>query len=207
MARATAGHGPHAVALLEANDRHRAEPIGLGCEKRLVEVGQRVAELREANCARYQRLLQGARQRGRPGFGRFGPLLGEEQLAFVRPAFGGIEDRGTYDDGRTFVVALEHRVDEDRYPLVVDGHQLERDGADPLLHLQHRCKIGLVADPPAGSQEVGERPQTDEVVARVPGEGEERLVHRDDHSVGRGRHVAARRVVVELFGSSASSAS
>jgi hypothetical protein len=91
-------------------------------------------------------------------------------------------------------------VDEDRQSTAVCADDLQRDLAHRPLHPQQRRVVGLVIDPAAGREQILEALSADQVVAPVPRPGQQRLVDLRDGSVRERREVAARGMLVEIFG-------
>ncbi len=69
------------------------------------------------------------------------------------------------------IVALEHGVDEHREPRSPSARTMSSaiSRALPCI-LQHRGVVGLVVDPPAGSEQLGEGPPADQILTLVAGQ-------------------------------------
>jgi hypothetical protein len=127
-------------------------------------------------------------------------VAGGQQLALVALAIGCVERGRAHEQRGAAGIAAQHRVDEHRQPPAVGADDVDGDLAHRALHLQQRCVVRLVVDPPAGREQVLEPPAADQVLAPVAGPGQERLVDLDDQPARQRRQVAARRVLVQILG-------
>ena len=112
---------------------------------------------------------QGALQRGRQSGEAVTLAVGlpprRQQLALVRAALAGVDDRRADQQRLAVAPGLERRGHEHRQPATVGGRQLQRHPVDLALHLQQRREVRLVVEPSAHGQQVREPPHADDLVA------------------------------------------
>ena len=129
-----------------------------------------------------------------------GLLPGAQQLRLVRAAVPGVEEGGADQQGLPLGTRLEGGGDQHRKPGAVRGLELQGDAADLALHAQQRGEVGLVIEPSADGQQIGEGPPADQLLARVAQPGQQGGVDLGDLPVQQGGQVTAGGVLVEVLG-------
>ena len=89
--------------------------------------------------------------------------------------------------------------DEHRKSAAVGRHQIDGDACELALQLQQRREMGFVVYEAAYGQQVRER-LVDQRVSLVTKPRQKRRVHVDDAPVRPCHDVAARRILVQVFG-------
>lgn len=122
-----------------------------------------------------------------------------EELSFVAPAIGCVEDRQPQDSRTVEIVPDERRVHEYRKPLGVGPDELERHLPDLALHVQERSEMRFPVDPASRREQLDESLPHQQLAPFVAEPAQERLVDLDERPVRQRGHVAGRRMLVEVL--------
>jgi hypothetical protein len=133
-----------------------------------------------------QAALQHGGQPLQPVTVALGVLAHAQQLALVGSAVGGLENHGPDERRHVGIAGHDRGGSQDREPTAVGAAHVQRHPADGALHLQQRREVGLVVDPAADGEQIGEPAPPDQLIAGVAEPGQQGRVDPDDGAVGKG---------------------